>query len=161
MTEEKKNKLFKSIFKKFNYGLYVLGGANSDSEDLIICSWVMQSSYNEGEVVINVDVDKPIYSLIQKAGKFTISVLGINNVNEASICALSGEERKEKLGNLNLGRTSDDIPYLNNSLAYFECNYSDSVKMKNNVLLVGTPVDGEILSEVESLTLHDYYRSLE
>lgn len=160
MTEEKKNKLFISIFKKFNYGLYVLGGANSDSEDLIICSWVMQSSYNEGEVVINVDGDRPIYSLIKKAGKFTISVLGINNVNEASICALSGEERKEKLGNLNLGRTSDDIPYLNNSLAYFECNYSDSIKMKNSVLLVGTPVDGEVLSKGESLTLHDYYKLL-
>ncbi len=160
MTETEKNDLFKKIFKKFNYGLYVLGGANSDSEDLIICSWVMQSTYNDGEVVINIDGDRPIYSLIQKAGIFTISVLGIDNLDEAAVCALSGEERKEKLGRLNLGRTSDDIPYLNNSLAYFECNYTDSVKMKSNVLLVGTPVDGEILSEGESLTLHDYYKLL-
>lgn len=160
MTETEKNDLFKKIFKKFNYGLYVLGGANSDSEDLIICSWVMQSTYNDGEVVINIDGDRPIYSLIQKAGIFTISVLGIDNLDEAAVCALSSEERKEKLGSLNLGRTSDDIPYLNNSLAYFECNYTDSVKMKSNVLLVGTPVDGEILSEGESLTLHDYYKLL-
>ena len=59
MTEEEKNERFKSIFKKFNYGLYVLGGANSDSEDLIICSWVMQSSYDQGEVVINIDGSRP------------------------------------------------------------------------------------------------------
>ncbi len=160
MTETEKNDLFKNIFKKFNYGLYVLGGANSGSEDLIICSWVMQSSYNDGEVVINIDGDRPLYSLIQKAGLFTISVLGIDNLDEASVCALSSEERKEKLGSLNLGRTPDDIPYLTNSLAYFLCDYTDSLKMKNNVLLIGTPVDGEILSEGESLTLHDYYKLL-
>ena len=160
MTEEEKNQLFKNIFKKFNYGLYVLGGANSDSEDLIICSWVMQSSYNMGEVVINIDGSRPIYSLIREVGKFTISVLGIDNINEASICALSGDERKEKLGSLNLARTSDNIPYLKNSLAYFECNFSDSIKMKSNVLLVGTPAGGEVLSEGDSLTLHDYYKLL-
>ena len=89
MTEEEKIQLFKDIFKKFNYGLYVLGGANSDLEDLIICSWVMQSSYNEGDVVVNVDEGRPIYSMIREAGKFTVSVLGIDNINEASICALS------------------------------------------------------------------------
>ena len=160
MTEEEKNQLFKNIFKKFNYGLYVLGGANSGSEDLIICSWVMQSSYNQGEVVINVDESRPIYSLIREAGKFTISVLGIDNTNEASICALSRDERKEKLGSLNLARTSDNIPYLKNSLAYFECNFSDSIKMKSSVLLVGMPAGGEVLSEGDSLTLHDYYKLL-
>ena len=161
MAEEQKNERFKSIFKKFNYGLYVLGGANSDSEDLIICSWVMQSSYNRGEIIINIDGDRPIYSLIRESCKFTVSVLGIDNLKEASVCALSGDERKEKLGSLNIGRTSDDIPYLINSLAYFECNYNDSIKMKSNVLLVGTPFGGEVLSDGISLTLHDYYRLVE
>jgi len=160
MTEEEKNQLFKKIFKKFNYGLYVLGGANSDSEDLIICSWVMQSSYNQGEVVINVDESRPIYSLVRDVGKFTISVLGIDNINEASICALSRNERKEKLGSLELARTSDNIPYLKNSLAYFECNFSDSIKMKNSVLMIGIPAGGKVLSEGDSLTLHDYYKLL-
>lgn len=160
MTEEEKNERFKSIFKKFNYGLYVLGGANSDSEDLIICSWVMQSSYDQGEVVINIDGSRPIYSLIQEAGKFTVSVLGIDNLNEASICALSEDKRKEKLGSLNFARTSDNIPYLENSLAYFDCKYNDSIKMKSSVLLIGTPVGGEVLSEGDSLTLHDYYKLL-
>ncbi len=160
MTEEEKNQLFKNIFKKFNYGLYVLGGANSDLEDLIICSWVMQSSYNQGEVVINVDESRPIYSMIRESGKFTVSVLGIDNINEASICALSREDRKEKLGELKLARTSDNIPYLKNSLAYFECNFSDSIKMKNSVLLVGMPAGGEVLSEGDSLTLHYYYKLL-
>jgi len=160
MTEEEKNQLFKDIFKRFNYGLYVLGGANSDSEDLIICSWVMQSSYNQGEVVINVDEDRPIYSMIREAGKFTVSVLGFDNIDEASICALSRDERKEKLGGLTLARTSDRIPYLKNSLAYFDCEYRDSIKIKSSVLLVGTPAGGEVMSEGDSLTLHDYYKLL-
>ena len=160
MSEEDKNKLFKNIFKKFNYGLYVLGGANSDSEDLIICSWVMQSSYIDGDVVINIEESRPIYSLIRASGKFTVSVLGIDNINDASICALSEDDREEKLGSLKLGRTSDNIPYLNNSLAYFECHYKDSIKMKSNVLLMGTPIGGEILSEGKSLTLHEYYKLL-
>ena len=141
MTEEEKNQLFKEIFKRFNYGLYVLGGANSDAEDLIICSWVMQSSYNQGEVVINVDESRPIYSMIRESGKFTVSVLGIDNINEASICALSRDERK-------------------NSLAYFECNFSNSIKMKSGVLLVGTPAGGEILSDGDSLTLHEFNKLL-
>ena len=160
MTEVEKNDLFKSIFKKFNYGLYVLGGANSGSEDLIICSWVMQSSYTDGEVVINIDGERPIYSLIRETGNFTVSVLGVDNLEEASVCALSGEKRKEMLDSLNLGRTSTNTPYLKNSLAYFECSYTDSIKMKNSVLLVGAPVDGKILTEGESLTLHEYYKLL-
>ena len=160
MTEEEKNQLFKDIFKRFNYGLYVLGGANSDAEDLIICSWVMQSSYNQGEVVINVDESRPIYSMIRESGKFTVSILGIDNINEASICALSRDERKGELGSLNLARTSEDIPYLKKSLAYFECNFSNSIKMKSGVLLVGTPAGGEILSDGDSLTLHEFNKLL-
>jgi len=160
MTEEEKKVLIKNIFKKFNYGLYVLGGANSESKDLIICSWVMQSSYSQGEVIINIDEDRPIYSLIKDSGKFTVSILGIDNIHEASVCALSSEERNAKLGTMDLGSTSDAIPYLKNALGYFECNYSDTIKLKENMLLIGDPVGGEIFSDGESLTLHDYYKLL-
>ncbi len=161
MTEEEKNELFKSIFKKFNYGLYVLGGANSDFKDLIICSWVMQSSYNQGEVIVNIEQDRPIFSLIKESSKFTVSILGMDNHYEASVCSLSRDERKNKLGSLDIGSTSDAIPYLNNSLGYFECDYSDSIELKGTLLLIGSPTGGEVLSEGESLTLHDYYNSLE
>ena len=55
-------------------------------------------------------------------------------------------------------RTDGGIPYLKNSIGYMNCEYSNSFELDNSLLLVGNPIDGLILSDGESLTLHDYYK---
>ena len=158
MIDEKNIEVLKHLFKKFNYGLYVLGAAFEDQFDMITCSWVMQTSYNLGGVVINIEIDRPVYSLIRKKNLFTVSILGKDNLEEATLCALTEEKRVEVIDSLEMERTDDGIPYLKNCIGYMNCEYTNSFELENSVLLVGNPIDGLIISNGESLTLHDYYK---
>lgn len=158
MADEKSNEVLKLLFKKFNYGLYVLGAAFEEEFDMITCSWVMQTSFTLGGIVINIEKDRPIYSLIRKKNRFTISILGKENLDEATLCALTEEKRLKVIDGLEMERTDDGIPYLKNSIGYMNCEYSDSFELENSLLLVGNPFDGLILSDGELLTLHDYYK---
>ncbi|MCH7618937.1 MAG: flavin reductase [Candidatus Marinimicrobia bacterium] len=158
MADEKSNEVLKLLFKKFNYGLYVLGAAFEEEFDMITCSWVMQTSFTLGGIVINIEKDRPVYSLIRKKNRFTISILGKENLDEATLCALTEEKRLKVIDSLEMERTDDGIPYLKNSIGYMNCEYSDSFELENSLLLVGNPFDGLILSDGELLTLHDYYK---
>lgn len=158
MADEKSNEVLKLLFKKFNYGLYVLGAAFEEEFDMITCSWVMQTSFTLGGIVINIEKDRPVYSLIRKKNRFTISILGKENLEEATLCALTEEKRLKVIDSLEMERTDDGIPYLKNSIGYMNCEYSDSFELEHSVLLVGNPFDGLILSDGELLTLHDYYK---
>ncbi len=156
MADEKSNEVLKLLFKKFNYGLYVLGAAFEEEFDMITCSWVMQTSFTLGGIVVNIEKDRPVYSLIRKKNRFTISILGKENLEEATLCALTEEKRLKVIDSLEMERTDDGIPYLKNSIGYMNCEYSSSFELENSVLLVGDPFDGLILSDGELLTLHDY-----
>ncbi len=158
MADEKNSEVLKLLFKKFNYGLYVLGAAFEEEFDMITCSWVMQTSFTLGGIVINIEKDRPVYSLIRKKNRFTISILGKENLEEATLCALTEEKRLKVIDRLEMERTDDGIPYLKNSIGFMNCEYSNSFELENSVLLVGNPFDGLILSDGESLTLHDYYK---
>ena len=158
MAEEQSNVVLKLLFKKFNYGLYVLGAAFEEEFDMITCSWVMQTSFTLGGIVINIEKDRPVYSLIRKKNRFTISILGKENLDEATLCALTEEKRIKVIDSLEMERTDDGIPYLKNSIGFMNCEYSDSFELENSLLLVGNPFDGLILSDGELLTLHDYYK---
>jgi len=158
LAEEQSNEVLKLLFKKFNYGLYVLGAAFEEEFDMITCSWVMQTSFTLGGIVINIEKDRPVYSLIRKKNRFTISILGKENLDEATLCALTEEKRLKVIDSLEMERTDDGIPYLKNSIGYMNCEYSDSFELENSLLLVGNPFDGLILSDGELLTLHDYYK---
>jgi len=158
LADEKSNEVLKLLFKKFNYGLYVLGAAFEEEFDMITCSWVMQTSFTLGGIVVNIEKDRPVYSLIRKKNRFTISILGKENLEEATLCALTEEKRLKVIDSLEMERTDDGIPYLKNSIGYMSCEYSNSFELENSVLLVGDPFDGLILSDGELLTLHDYYK---
>jgi len=160
LTAENKDQSYKEIFKKLNYGVYLLGSGYNSSHDLITCTWVMQGSYEYGELIVNIGKERPVYSLVRQSARFSLSILGIENINDAIVCSKSTAERQSALENLQLGITDDDIPYLQNSLAYLNCQVKNTFELDNTLLVIGNPIGGKILSEGETLTLHEYNKML-
>lgn len=160
MTVENKDISFKEIFKIFNYGVYLLGSAYKGSYDLITCTWAMQGSFENGELIVNIGKERPIYTLVKQSGLFTLSVLSADNIKEATICAKSSETRESALKSMQFERTEDDLPFLQNSLAYLKCEVIDVFELESSLLVVGDPIGGEVFSEGDTLTLHEYYKLL-
>lgn len=160
MTPVNKDNSFKEIFKKLNYGVYLLGGAHNGSYDLITCTWAMQGSYENSELIVNIGKERPIYSLVKESSLFSLSILSANNIKEAEACAKSSDSREEALKNLQLEMTEDDLPYLPASLAYLRCEVTDIFEIESSVLVVGNSIGGKIFSDGETLTLHEYYKLL-
>ena len=160
MTAENKDQLFKEIFKKLNYGVYILGSAHKGLYDLITCTWAMQGSFEIGEVIVNIGKERPMYSLILQSHLFSLSILGVENIKEATLCAKSSGNREAGLKTLHIGKTEDEIPFLENSIAYLKCEVMDIFELESSVLVVGNPIRGKVLSDGDTLTLHEYYKML-
>ena len=158
MTTEDKDQAFKEIFKIFNYGIYLLGSAYNGSHDLITCTWAMQGSFENGELIVNIGRERPIYSLVKQSRLFSLSILGVDNIKEATICAKSSETRANALKSLQFETTEDDLPFLQNSLAYLKCEVNDVFELESSLLVVGNPIGGKIFSDDDALTLHEYYK---
>jgi len=160
LTAENDNQSFKEIFKKLNYGVYILGSVYKGSHDLMTCTWAMQGSFENGELIVNIGKERPIYSLVSQSGYFSLSILGVANLKEATVCAKSSEKRETALDTIQFETTEDGLPYLQTSLAYLICEVIDTVELETAFLVVGKPIGGKILSEGETLTLHEYYKRL-
>lgn len=158
MTAEDKDQSFKNIFKKFNYGVYLLGSAHNGSYDLITCTWAMQGSFENEELIVNIGKERPISSLIRESRLFSLSILAVENVEEATVCAKSSEKREKALKTLQFETTEDNLPFLQNSLAYLKCEVTDIFELESSLLVVGNPIGGKVLSDGVSLTLHEYYK---
>jgi len=158
LTAEDKDQSFKEFFKIFNYGVYLLGSAYNGSYDLITCTWAMQGSFENEELIVNIGKERPIYSLVKQSRQFTLTILGVDNIKEATICAKSSETRANALKSLQFETTEDDLPFLQNSLAYLKCEVNDVFELESSLLVVGNPIGGKIFSDDDALTLHEYYK---
>ena len=104
MTAENNYHSFKEIFKKLNYGVYILGSAYKGSQDLITCTWAMQGSFENGEVIVNIGKERPIYSLVSQSRQFSLSILGVDNVKEATAGAKPSGERENHLDQIPISK---------------------------------------------------------
>ena len=118
----------------------------------------MQGSYENEELIVNIGKERPISSLIRESRLFSLSILAVENVEEATVCAKSSEKREKALKTLQFETTEDNLPFLQNSLAYLKCEVTDIFELESSLLVVGNPIGGKVLSDGVSLTLHEYYK---
>ncbi len=118
----------------------------------------MQGSYEGGEVIVNLGSDRPILETIRRNKSFSVSLLGADNTEAATICAMKREKRLEALKSLNIERTSAGNPFLGDAIAYIDCELQNEFDFGNGTLLIGKPINGKLLSEDAILTLSNFYK---
>ena len=132
------------LFHRLTLGVYVVGVAHEERRDAFTAAWVMQAAFDPLSLVLSINQRNASYSLLIASGAFTVNVLRREQLELArQFGTVSGEEA-DKLAGVGWRPGRGGAPILDDALAYFECELTQSLPVGDHELMVGRVVDGRI-----------------
>jgi flavin reductase (DIM6/NTAB) family NADH-FMN oxidoreductase RutF len=134
-----------ALFNRLTLGVYVVGVAHGERRDAFTAAWVMQASYDPPLLVVSVSPSNASFPLFHDGGAFTVNVLKRGQlVHARHFGTLSGRDR-DKLEGFAWHAGRGGAPVLDDALAYFECEVTESRPAGDHVLVTGRVVGGRVL----------------
>lgn len=129
------------------HGTYIIGVHTQEKDNLMTAAWIAQAAGRPP--MISVAVGKKHYTveLIQKARNFSVSVLTKRQKEIAKICGSQSGRTSDKLAQVPVKYTEDQLPVVMGSAAYLECVLRAEYDAGDHILLVGEVVGGKQFSE--------------
>ena len=150
----------KALFK-IGYGLYVLTAKDGEKDNGCIINTVMQvTDTPDFTGVIAVNKRNYTHYMIVKSKEFNISTLTTETPFEVftNFGFQSGRDVNKFAGNTDIKRSENGIVYLNGySNAFLSFKVTDIIDFGSHSMFKADIVNGEVLSNTESLT-YSYYQ---
>ncbi len=137
MEKEKITKAMNTI----THGVYVLGVHTEEKDNLMTAAWLCQVSSSPAVLAVAVSGGHLTAELLLKAGRFTVSVLGSSQRQEALSCGRVSGRKTDKTGLVETEYTTEGIPMVAGAAAQMECRILDVNRTTGHLLF---------LAEVES-----------
>lgn len=118
------------------HGVYVLGVHTEEKDDLMTAAWLCQVSSSPAVLAVAVSAGHLTAELIPKAGRFTVSVLGSGQREEALACGRVSGRKADKTKLVETVYTEDGIPMVAGAAARLECRVLDANGATNHLLFL-------------------------
>lgn len=141
------------------YGLYVLTAKDGEKDNGCIINTFSQLTSIPERVTVVVNKQNFTCTMIEKTGKFNVSVLTQETPFEIfkHFGFQSGKDCEKFFANPDAKRSENGIIYLPEyTNAYFSCTVTDTLDFETHVMFVAVPDEMQVLSDVPSLS-YDYY----
>ena len=148
-----------NAMNKINYGLFVLASKYAGKDNACIINTVNQVSGNPNKVAFAVNKDNYTHEIVEKSGKFTISVL--SKETPFSVFENFGYQSgktADKFANFDkTARCSNDVIYLTEYANAVICGKVTAKEdCGTHTLFIGEVEKSEVLSDIPSVS-YDYY----
>lgn len=133
------------LFKQLTHGVYVIGVTSSgEKHNAFTAAWVMQTSFDPLLLVLSINPGHSSYAMLKQSGAFSVNVLDKKQLDLAA--HFGSPSTIDKLVDIrwHIGQTG--APILDDSLAYFDCNYSVECTAGDHQLIVGQVIDGQLMN---------------
>lgn len=134
-----------ALFRQLSLGVYVVGAAHNDRRDAFTAAWVMQVSYRPLLLAVSIHPEHASYALVKDARAFTVNVLKQGQLEVARRFGTRSGRELDKLAGVSWHPARSGAPILDDALAYFDCELTDSVPAGDHELVVGRVADGRII----------------
>lgn len=161
MQTERVTILNESALYKVTYGLYVVSAEADGERSGCVVNTLQQVTALPVRLSVTVSKDNFTCGLIQKAGRFTASVLDQRS-DLMSIGRFGFRTGKDfdKFQDISYARDNAGMPYpLEAACARYSCRVTDVLDLETHLMFVGVAEEAEILGEAEPLT-YTYYRDV-
>lgn len=141
------------------YGLYVLTAKDDEKDNGCIINTFTQLTSSPNVVAVVVNKQNYTCSMIEKTGKFNVSVLTQSTPFEIfkHFGFQSGKDCEKFFTNPNAKRSKSGIIYLPEfTNAYFSCTVTQSIDFGTHIMFAANVDEMQVLSDEESLS-YDYY----
>ena len=147
------------VFYDLTYGLFAVGSATHDQENLCIVNTVIQLASNPTRISLACINGNVTPELIKRNGYFTVSIL--DETAEFPLFEKLGMQHGDqvnKLKDLPVDHDVNNIPYLTkNACALLSCKVVSSVDLGSHTLFIAEVVDTEKLSDARPVTYAEYH----
>ncbi len=147
---------------KISYGLYIVTSGDKENGNGFISNTVFQVTSKPAKFAIGCNKDNYSSEVIEKEGKFSISILQQETNSEifGRFGFKSGRDLNKLEGmDIKIGETGVPI-VLNDSIAYLECNVTEKIDIGTHWLFIGELISAEILKENTDPITYAYYRQI-
>lgn len=150
-------------FYSLSYGLFVLTAKLGDFDNGCIINTAIQAANNPNKITISVNKANYTTEMIQKTGKFNISVLAENA--DFSVFERfgfhSGRDGSKFDAFGNTARSENGILYITDMTnAYFCCTVTDTIDLGSHYMFVATVDECETLPGQPSMTYAYYFSNV-
>ena len=147
---------------KLSYGLYVLT-ARDEQDNGCIVDAVAQVAHTPARVAVSVQTGNLTREIIEKTGKFNLSVLAESVPYEtlARFGMQSGRDTDKFDGGYKTKRSHNGLVYLTeNTNAMFSCKVLSKQDLGSHMLFVGEVTESKVLGDEPSCTYAYYHKAI-
>jgi flavin reductase (DIM6/NTAB) family NADH-FMN oxidoreductase RutF len=110
------------VLKRMPYGFYALGSRFEDDNNLMVCNWVTQASYEPRLIAIGLQKTAYSYGLIEKGKVFTLNLFLESDADAIKPFTKSRAKNPDKMTNAKFAPgPQTGAPVLDEAAAYLEC----------------------------------------
>lgn len=148
---------------KIGYGLYVITANVNGYDNGCIVNTVIQVTSSPNRISVTINKDNKTHDMIMDSGKFNVSMLS----QKASFdifkhFGFQSGKTTNKFGTFSdYERSNNNIAYITSgSCAYLSATVYSCVDLGTHTMFIANVVDGEVLSDDESVTYNYYHANI-
>ncbi len=123
-----------NLLKYLTHGVYVVGVVDGEHTNAFTAAWVMQVSFAPVMLALSINPEHYSYQLLKQGKACSINVLGQQQMTMAAHFGQSGIKNKMAQGNWSVALTG--VPFLQDSLVYFDCKVRNEVAAGDHQLVI-------------------------
>ncbi len=122
-------------------GVYIITAQQGSEKVGMLASWVMQAGFEPPMVTVAISPDRELYKLIQKTNRFSVNIVGKNNMDLMKVFGKFKPDQFESVA----CETTDYGVSLTESIAVLQCELDQDVLMGDHHLLVARIINAQDL----------------
>ena len=158
---QKRNNMDRKAMYRLSYGLFVLTAREAEKDNGCIINTAIQAASEPNQLSICVNKTNYTHDMIERTGKFTVSVLSQNAQFELfkHFGFQSGRNTNKFETFKKCDRGINDIYYITEGTnAYISVKVIKTEDLGSHTMFIGEITDMEVLSNIPSVT-YDYYQN--
>jgi len=141
MTTEEKTQSVRDVIGaaigRIPSGCFIVTAKSSGRHVGMLASWVMQAGFEPPSVALAVHPDRELYSVIEEADKFSINVMGKNNLNLMKVFSKYTPDQFDQVPN----KETEYGFTLTDTIAVMQCRLAGKLVHGDHQVLLGEVVN--------------------
>lgn len=149
--------------RSLTYGLFVITARESDKDNGCIANTAVQVGANPTRIAISVQMGNLNRELIERTGKFNVSVLTEDTPFETirHFGMQSGRDLNKFADFKSVERSHNGLYYLTEHVnAMFSCEVKEKLNLGSHMLFIGEVTESKVLGKGASCTYAHYHKAI-